>query len=134
MKRQIDVEALYSALESKKSDQDRSWRDIARELEIDHTTFTRMSKGQTPDAATVVTLTGWLGVPLERFVSGEPMEADSREETLAAIRTYLRADRALKPESSQAIESVLRAAYDQLAEKVPQGEQAEPERAPAKAS
>ena len=115
MKRQVDTTALYAALLAKKEETGRSWRDIARELDINHTVFTRLLKGARPDADTLVTLTGWLGVSLDRFVSGDAPH-DDRQETLTAIATYLRADRALKPASADAIESVLRAAYDQLAE------------------
>lgn len=117
--RHLDTTALLGALEAKKEEEGRSWRDIARELGIDHSTFTRLGRGQRPDVDTLVALCDWLGVALDTFVVGEPPR-DERQETLAAIATYLRADRALKPRSAQAIESVLRAAYDQLAE--PEGE------------
>jgi hypothetical protein len=40
---------------------------------------------------------------------------DSRSRTLESIRGFLRADDALSEESAEAITSVLRAAYDQLA-------------------
>lgn len=120
-RRYLDTTALLGALEAKKDEEGRSWRDIARELEIDHSTFTRLGRGQRPDVDTLVTLTDWVGVPLDTFVVGEAPH-DERQETLAAIATYLRADKALKPRSAQAIESVLRAAYDQLAE--PGGEPA----------
>jgi transcriptional regulator with XRE-family HTH domain len=119
--RHLDTTALLGALEAKKDEEGRSWRDIARELGIDHSTFTRLGRGQRPDVDTLVTLTDWLGVPLDTFVVGDAPH-DERQETLAAIATYLRADKALKPRSAQAIESVLRAAYDQLAE--PDGEPA----------
>lgn len=114
-KRQLDTAALLGALEAKKEEEGRSWRDIARELGVDHTAFTRLGKGKRPDVDTLVALTDWLGVGLDSFVSGDATR-DERQETLTAIATYLRADKALKPRSAEAIESVLRAAYDQLAE------------------
>ncbi len=113
--RHLDTTALLGALEAKKEEEGRSWRDIARELGIDHSTFTRLGRGQRPDVDTLVALSDWLGVALDTFVVGEAPR-DERQETLASIATYLRADKALKPRSAQAIESVLRAAYDQLAE------------------
>jgi transcriptional regulator with XRE-family HTH domain len=118
MKREFDIDAFFGALESKKSEQDISWRRLADQLEIsDHTVFTRMSRGQVPPATTLLTLSGWLGVPLERFATGEVEAPDSRQDTLEAIHSYLRADKALAPESADAIASVLRAAYNQLAER-----------------
>lgn len=118
MKRHVDVDALYAALESKKSEFGLSWRGLADELGIsDHTVFTRMSQGKVPQADALLSLTGWLGVPLEQFATGDVVAPDSRRQTMEAIRTYLRADRSLAPESADAIASVLQAAYDQLAEK-----------------
>lgn len=115
MKREVNVPALYSALEAKRAAEDLSWRDVARQVGVNHSIFTRLSKGHRPDVDTFVTLTGWLGMAQERFVEGTE-EPEMSEETLEVISSYLRADRALKPKSAQAIESVLRAAYEQLAE------------------
>lgn len=118
MTRKVDIDALYAALESKKSEAGLSWRGLANQLEIpDHTVFTRMSQGKVPPATTLLSLTGWLGVPLEQFAQGDEVVPDSRRQTMEAIRTYLRADKSLAPESADAIASVLQAAYDQLAEK-----------------
>lgn len=116
MKRQIDVGALYGALESQRDAQQLSWRQLASELEISPSVFTNLAKGNNPDANTFVTLTGWLGLSPDRFVTGADPANEPTEETLAVIASYLRADKALKPKSAEAIESVLRAAYDQLAE------------------
>jgi hypothetical protein len=118
MKRDLNVDAFYGALESKKSELGVSWRGLATELGLpDHTVFSRMSRGQTPDVDTLLSLSGWLGVPLETYVHGEIVAPDSRSQTLEAIRGFLRADEALSEESAEAITSVLRAAYDQLAQR-----------------
>ncbi|HEX6680581.1 MAG TPA: helix-turn-helix domain-containing protein [Gaiellaceae bacterium] len=118
MKRELDVKALYAAVESKKGELDLSWRKLAEELELaDHTVFTRMSRGQVPEVDTLLSLSGWLGVPLDHFARGEIATLDSRRETIEAISSYLRADEALAPESAEALTSVLRAAYDQLAQR-----------------
>src|SRR4051794_24229662 len=116
MKRQIDTTALYSALLAKKEEEGRSWRDVARELGVSSAVFTRLHKGARPDGDTLLTLTTWLGVPTEQFVSGQAAERDDRRQTLTGIGTYLRADRTLTPASADAIEALLRAAYEQLAE------------------
>ena len=117
MKRDLNIDAFFGALESKKSELGISWRGLAAELELpDHTVFTRMSRGQTPDVDTLLTLSAWLGVPLETYTRGEVVAPDSRSQTLESIRSFLRADEALSQESADAITSVLRAAYDQLAQ------------------
>jgi hypothetical protein len=118
MKRDLDIDAFYGALESKKSELSVCWRGLAAELELpDHTVFTRMSRGQTPDVDTLLSLSAWLGVPLETYAHGEVAAPDSRPQTLESIRSYQRADEALSEESAEAITSVLRAAYDQLAQR-----------------
>jgi hypothetical protein len=135
MKRDLDIDALYGALESKKAETGISWRLLASELELpDHTVFTRMSRGQVPDVDTLLTLSGWLGVPLETYAHGEVSALDSRQDTLKAIRTFLRADKALTPDSADAITSVLRAAYDQLAQRNEGEVEAADERQPAGAA
>jgi len=127
MKRDLDIDAFFGALESKKSELGISWRGLAAELELpDHTVFTRMSRGQTPDVDTLLTLSAWLGVPLETYARGEVVAPDSRSQTLESIQSFLRADEALSEESADAITSVLRAAYDQLA-RPPEVVAAEPE-------
>jgi hypothetical protein len=116
VKREFDVDGFFAALDSKKGEQGTSWRRLSEELELgDHTVFTRMSRGQVPPADTLLTLAGWLGQPLEQFSSGEVNAPDSRQGTLETIHSYLRADKALAPESADAIHSVLKAAYAQLA-------------------
>ena len=95
-----------------------SWRGLVTELGLpDHTVFSRMSRGQTPDVDTLLSLSGWLGVPLETYAHGEVVAPDSRPQTLESIRSFLRVDEALSEESAEAITSVLRAAYDQLAQR-----------------
>lgn len=116
MKRHIDVGALYGALEAKREAEGQPWRAIAAELDVSASTFTRLSQGKGVDIDTFVTLTGWLGASPDDFVVGDKPRESESEETLAVISSYLRADRNLKPRSAQAIETVLRAAYEQLAE------------------
>src|SRR4249919_1880438 len=109
VKREFDIDGFFAALDSKKAEQGTSWRGLSEELELgDHTLFTRMSRGQVPPANTLLTLAGWLGQPLERFSNGEVEAADSRQDTLETIHSYLRADKALAPESAEAIHSVLK--------------------------
>jgi transcriptional regulator with XRE-family HTH domain len=119
MKRVIDTTALYSALLEKKEEEGLSWRAVAARLGLHSSIFTRLYKGSRPDTDTVLVLTDWLGVPVERFLSGQAAERDERRETMVAIGTHLRADRRLTPEGADAIAAVVKAAYDQLAEPAP---------------
>jgi transcriptional regulator with XRE-family HTH domain len=117
MRRQINVGALYGALDAKRTNEGMSWRELGAALDVSPSVFTRMAQGRRPDVDTFLTLVGWLGVAAERFTDGDAPSAEEAEETVAVISTYLRADRTLKPKSAEAIETILRAAYEQLAEK-----------------
>lgn len=113
-KAQIDWSALFSALDTKRAAEEKSWREVAGEIGVSPSTLTRMGQGTHPDADTFVALTRWLGLSSERFIQGEELP---EEQTVEVIATYLRADKSLKPKTAQAIERVLRAAYDTLADR-----------------
>jgi transcriptional regulator with XRE-family HTH domain len=116
MERKVDVAALYSALDSKRQSEKKSWRQLAVELSLSASVFTRLAQGKRPDLDSFISMTGWLGQPADSFIEGDkPSEAEA-EETVAVISTYLRADKSLKPASAQAIEDIVRTAYEQLAE------------------
>lgn len=107
LKRTLNVAALYSALDSKREAEEKSWREVAREVLVNHSVFTRLSQGHKPDVDTFLTLTGWLEIAPERFVDG-PGAAPPSEETVEVIARYLRADRSLKPKVRRAFEDLLR--------------------------
>jgi transcriptional regulator with XRE-family HTH domain len=111
---QIDLPALFSALDTKREAEGKSWREVAEEIGVAPSTLTRLSQGSRPDGDTFVTLTRWLGLSAERFIEGDDLP---EEQTVEVIATYLRADKSLKPKTARAIESVLRAAYENLSER-----------------
>jgi transcriptional regulator with XRE-family HTH domain len=117
MNRQVDVAALHSALDSKRRAEKLSWRELAGQLDLSPSVFTRMAQGRRPELDTFAVLTGWLGMSAEDFIDGDRPSEDEARETVTVISTYLRADKALKPESAQAIEEIVRTAYEQLAER-----------------
>jgi hypothetical protein len=65
----INVDALYAALDTKRRSQESSWREIARELEVSPSTFSRMAHGRRPDVDTFATLLRWLNVHAEAFMT-----------------------------------------------------------------
>jgi transcriptional regulator with XRE-family HTH domain len=111
----VDVEALYAALDSKRKAQGMSWREIARELEISPSTFSRMAQGRRPDVDTFATLVHWLGMPAESFMRSRRKETGApQEEPVAMVSSYLRAARNIEPEDADALEEIFRAAYKRL--------------------
>jgi transcriptional regulator with XRE-family HTH domain len=111
----VDVEALYAALDSKRKAQGMSWREIAHELEISPSTFSRMAQGRRPDVDTFATLVHWLGMPAESFMRSTRKETGApQEEPVAMVSSYLRAARNIEPEDADALEEIFRAAYKRL--------------------
>ena len=110
----VDVEALYAALDSKRKAQDTSWRELARELEISPSTFSRMAQGRRPDVDTFATLLRWLGMPAESFMRSTREESGAAEEPVAMVSSYLRSARNIESEDAEALEEIFRAAYKRL--------------------
>lgn len=116
MERKIDVAALYAALDAKRQSEAMSWRELATKLSFSPSVFTRLAQGKKPDLDSFVAMTGWLGLPADSFIDDGQTAESPPKETVAVISTYLRADKALKPASAQAIEDIVRTAYKQLAQ------------------
>jgi hypothetical protein len=111
----VDVEALYAALDSKRKATDASWRDVARELEVSASTFSRMAQGRRPDVDTFATVLRWLGMPAEAFMrSASGIDDTAGEEPVAMVSSYLRSAKNVKPEDAEALEDICRAAYNRL--------------------
>ena len=108
----VDVGALYAALDSKRKAHGTSWREIARELDVSPSTFSRMAQGRRPDVDTFATLLRWLGMPAESFMRGTT--STTTEEPVAMVSSYLRSARNVKPEDAEALEDIFRAAYNRL--------------------
>jgi transcriptional regulator with XRE-family HTH domain len=109
----VDVEALYAALDSKRKATRTSWRDVARELDLSPSTFSRMAQGRRPDVDTFATLLRWLGMSAESFMRGTAPPA-ATEEPVAMVSSYLRSARNISPEDAEALEDIFRAAYNRL--------------------
>lgn len=111
----VDVEALYAALDSKRKARETSWREIARELEISPSTFSRMAQGRRPDVDTFATLLAWLQMPAQSFMRSTRQDrGTAEEEPVAMVSSYLRSARNIEPEDAEALEEIFRAAYKRL--------------------
>jgi len=109
----VDMEALYAALDNKRKASRTSWRDVAREIEVSPSTFSRMAQGRRPDVDTFATLLRWLGMPAEPFMRSTS-GPERAEEPVAMVSSYLRAARNVKPEDAEALEAIFQAAYSRL--------------------
>jgi transcriptional regulator with XRE-family HTH domain len=57
----IDVEALYIALDSRRRAAHLRWRDIATEIGVSASTFSRMAYGALPSVDNLARMLVWLG-------------------------------------------------------------------------
>jgi transcriptional regulator with XRE-family HTH domain len=105
-------DAFYRALEATVTARAKTWKDVATETGISASTLTRMAQGRRPDAASLAALSAWAGLNPSDFVKA-PYKT-KRPESMAQISTLLRADPNLDAQAAEAVEAIVRAAYEQL--------------------
>jgi transcriptional regulator with XRE-family HTH domain len=110
----VDVPALFAAIDAKRRKDRSSWREIAAQLRISPSTFTRLAQGRRPDVDTFATLLAWLGEPVESFSrAAPPLPATAQ---IATVSLFFRADKSLRDTDLQAYEDVIEAASRALEE------------------
>lgn len=108
----FDGEALYAALDATRVARRLSWRQVARQSGVSSSTLTRMAQGRRPDADGLAALTTWAGLSADDYVRSDNLPP--KTEPIAAISTYLRADKNLTREGAIALEAVIKVAYRDL--------------------
>jgi transcriptional regulator with XRE-family HTH domain len=106
----VNVQALYASLDAKRVKEQRSWREIAHDLGISPSTFSRLANGARPDVDTFATLLGWLGMEAAPFIDGGP-KAQQEADPAAMIASYLHGSDRVTPQQARALEDILQAAY-----------------------
>jgi transcriptional regulator with XRE-family HTH domain len=108
----FDGDAFYRALEATVTARSKTWKQVATETGVSASTLTRMAQGRKPDAASLAALSAWAGLNPSDFVQA-PYKA-ARPEALAQISTLLRADPNLDANAAEAMDAIVRAAYERL--------------------
>ena len=108
----FDAHAFFNSLDSVRSERNVTWKQVAQEAGISPSTLTRLAQGKRPDVDSLASLVDWANLSADDFVIR--VHGEAHEEPMAMISTYLRADRSLSPEASEALESVIRATYKAL--------------------
>ncbi len=108
----FDGAAFYRALEATVNARTKNWKQVDAETGVSASTLTRMAQGRKPDAASLAALSAWAGLNPSDFVQA-PYKAP-RPEAMAQISTLLRADPNLDSEAANAVEAIVRAAYERL--------------------
>src|SRR5207244_318833 len=119
----INTEELGRAIRRRREELSLSLRDVADQTNVSASTLSRIENGTgKPDADNIARLTSWLGVPLQRILSGGREERDEakavvyypHEATPEIVEAHLRADRNLSPETAGALSELFRVAYSQF--------------------
>jgi transcriptional regulator with XRE-family HTH domain len=105
-------DAFYRALETTVTARSKNWKQVAAETGVSASTLARMSQGRRPDAASLAALSAWAGLNPSDFVEA-PYKV-SHPEPMAQISTLLRTDPSLDAEDAEAVEAIVRAAYERL--------------------
>jgi transcriptional regulator with XRE-family HTH domain len=108
----FDGDAFYRALNATVSAREKTWKEVAAETGVSASTLTRMAQGRRPDAASLAALSAWAGLNPSDFVNA-PYKV-GRPEAMAQISTLLRSDPNLDNQAAEALEAIVRTAYERL--------------------
>ena len=109
----FDGEAFFAALDAERHDRKLTWKKIAEQSGVPASTLTRMSQGRRPDVDSLAALCAWSGLSADAFTRSSTSKTTSAS-PLAQISAYLRADSNLSKEGVQALEAIIKAAYQQF--------------------
>ncbi len=79
---------------------------------VSASTLSRVEAGKVPDLDTFLRLCRWLGTSPDEFTGTGEQPADTDEPRMEAIAAHLRADRTLDRATAQALERMVRLAYE----------------------
>lgn len=108
----FDGDAFYRALDATVQARDLNWRNVSDATGVSASTLTRMAQGRRPDAASLAALSAWAGLNPSDFVDAPYRSVQA--EPIAQISSLLRSDPALDTEAAEAVEAIVRAAYERL--------------------
>ncbi len=108
----FDGDAFYRSLETAVTTRGMTWKQVSQLTGVSASTLTRMAQGRRPDAASLAALSAWAGINPSDFVDA-PYKAE-RTESLTRISALLRTDPNLDVESAEAVEAIVKAAYERM--------------------
>lgn len=114
---QFDFEAFYKALSATVSARDTNWKTVSEQTGVSQSTLSRMAKGRQPDAASLTALAAWSGVNPVEFTAAPKR----RRESIATVARLLRQDPTLDDAGADALEAIIKTAYDSLKRRPPLG-------------
>ena len=109
----FDFPAFYKALSATVSARDTNWKTVSEQTGVSQTTLSRMSKGRQPDAASLTALAAWSGINPVEFTAAPRRQRES----ITAVTRLLRQDPGLDDASADALEAIIKTAYESLKRK-----------------
>lgn len=106
----FNATAFFDALATTVELRGVTWKNVGADTGVSASTLSRMAGGRKPDAASLTALAAWAGLNPTDFVSGTKRSA----EPLALVGKLLREDPNLDRQSADALEAIIKAAYDRF--------------------
>lgn len=111
----FDFPAFYQALSATVSARDTTWKTVSEQTGVSQSTLSRMSSGRQPDAASLTALAAWAGInPVDYSTAPK-----RQRESIAAVGRLLRQDPSLDEAGADALEAIIRTAYENLRRRPP---------------
>ena len=108
----FDGDAYFRALKTVVESRNVPWKQVSLETGVSASTLARMAQGRRPDAASLASLSAWAGLNPSHFVAG--YGPNRQGEAMGHIASLLRSDPNLDSQSAEAMEAIVRAAYERL--------------------
>jgi transcriptional regulator with XRE-family HTH domain len=111
MRGKFDEVAFYAAINRQRESKRLTWKQVAEQSGVSASTLTRMGQGKRPDVGGLAALLAWSGLKADDFIR---TDKEVSAEPLAQIVAYLRANANLSTSSADAMEAIIKAAYEQF--------------------
>jgi hypothetical protein len=111
----LDLQSISQAVDLRRMELDLSWGEVAAAVGAPVEELRSIGDGGDAHMSVVMRTIAWTGLGIEAFLEEDGDKPAESAEKAGHVAAFLRADRHLKPESAEAIEAVLRAAYDRFA-------------------
>ena len=109
-KESFDFASFYRSLCTTIASRNTNWKAVSSETGVSQSTLSRMATGRQPDAASLTALSAWSGLNPVDFINGERQ----MPEPMALVGKLLRSDPRLDRAGADALEVIIKAAYEQL--------------------
>jgi hypothetical protein len=108
----FDADAFYETLDGERRSRTLTWKEVAAQARVSQSTLTRLGQGKRPDVDSFARLVAWGGFAADQFVVVPKMRQAGG--FLTTLPTALRSDPDLDEKGVEALEVIIRAAYEQF--------------------